>query len=66
MAARKPRRRDVTVVVTLSVHRDMTLAEAKRELKTRTNDLCEQHSMLASGRQAEESDVRVRRVTKWP
>lgn len=59
---KKPKRRRVRVLVTLSVHPGMTAAEARRELRTRVNDLSEHHSWLASGRQPEESDVRVVRL----
>lgn len=66
MAARKPRSRDVSVVVTMRVHRGMTVAEAKRELKTRANDLCGHYEWLRSGRLAEESDLKIRKISKWP
>lgn len=55
----RARRREVTVAVTLSIAPGVTLAEAKREIRTRVNELCGYYSHV------EESDVRIRRLTKW-
>lgn len=65
MAVRKPRYRDVTVVVTMRVHRDMSTREAKVELKTRVNALCAYYDWLASGACAEDSHLTVKRVTVY-
>lgn len=62
--ARKARR-VVTVSVALSLAPGVSIAHARREVRSRINDLCEYHSWIGSGetsRPAEESDVRVRSI----
>lgn len=56
------RRKLITLTVTVSVAHDVTKAHAKRELRTRVNDLSAHHSYTVD-RQSEESDVRVRKVS---
>lgn len=63
-----PRRKELTFIVTVSIKRDITTNEAKREVKTRVNYLGGYHSYYGSGessRPAEDSDVRVRRINAW-
>lgn len=53
-------RRKVDVTVTVSIAAGVSLSQAKREIKTRVNDLCGHYCHI------EESDVRIQRITKCP
>lgn len=56
------KRKQITVLVTLSVHPRVTAAEARRELRTRVNELREHHCVFQSGLYAEEKHVRVAKL----
>lgn len=54
--AKRPRRKQVKVLVTLSVAAHVTAAQARRELRTRCNDLAGWYQHL------DDADVRVRKA----
>ncbi len=56
MATKRPRRRQVKVLVTLSVAPGVTAEQARRELRTRCNDLAGWYCHL------ETADVSVRKM----
>jgi|LNFM01.1.fsa_nt_gb hypothetical protein len=58
----KPRRKVVFLTIAVSLRPGITVAHAKREVRTRVNDLTEHHCFRPDRSQAEESDVRIKRV----
>lgn len=65
MAKRPSKRKQITMVVTVSVPKRMTAAMARQEIRTRINDLCGHYDHLGYDQLATE-DVRAVKVCPEP